>query len=179
MSSGGHLCAPSLVLLSFNTECTWPWVYWWHLKVHAYAHLTQTGKSCIYTHIQTCIRCIQVHTKTQVCASCTFTVGTHIVTNTYTVYANKSQTTFLVFSAPSESIWWIECLKVLQLTDGTRILNTAQKGTHNSASTQRTSAVLHTHTCTYTKAASVTKHTHLHLERQTLLCILTIWMAYA
>lgn len=54
----------------------------------------------------------------------------HKHTHMYTQFAQtKAQTAVLVISAPSESIWWIECLEVLRLTDGSRILNAAQKGT--------------------------------------------------
>lgn len=137
VSSGGHLYALSLLLLSLNIECTWPWVYWWHLKAHT--HNTKQVK-VVYTHTQ------QVHVahsgphgNTGVCfmhiRSCTCTHA-RMRSQTHTRFAQtKAQTA--VISAPSESIWWIECLEVLWLTDGTRMLNAAQKGTLYSASPGR------------------------------------------
>lgn len=56
--------------------------------------------------------------------------------------------------------------------DGTRILSAAQKGTLYTASP---SGHLHTHIQIYKN--SYCNRTHTHLERKTLLCILTIWIA--
>ena len=70
VSSGGHLYAPSLLLLSFNIECTWPWVYWWHLKAHTHARTHTHGTKqvkFVYTHTHAhtrangCTWHIQVH----------------------------------------------------------------------------------------------------------------------
>lgn len=74
----------------------------------------------------------------------------------------KARAAFLVISAPSESIWWIECLEVLRLTDGTRILNAAQKGTLHHPGDIYTQK----HTYGYTKTG--TKRTHLHADTLTL-----------
>lgn len=81
-------------------------------------------------------------------------------------------------------MWWIECLEVLRLTDGTGILNAPQKGTLYTAAP---GGHLHTHThtrihnnsyCNKTHTC-MQANTHMHSERQTLLCIFTNRMAYA
>lgn len=158
VSSGGHLYALYLLLLSLNIGCTLPWVYWWHLKAHTHTHTIQIrSKLYIHTHKQVTVAHSDPHGNTGVCfmhiQSCTCT---HALTNTHTQFAQtKAQTAVLVISAPSESIWWIECLELLRLTDGTRILNAAQKGTLCIAQ----GSCAHTH--------SYCNKTHTHARKRT------------
>lgn len=106
-------------------KCTLPRLSWWHLTKQ-----THIVTSCIYIHINRCTYHMRdAYEKTvQLCA--------HASTphrNWHPLHKQKPKQAFPVISAPSESIWWIECLEVLPLTDGARILNVAQNGTwHHS-----------------------------------------------
>lgn len=124
----------------------------------------ETGESCIYTKIDRYIWQIQVHTETQVSASSTVTVA-HVLT--YLQFAQTKAQTVLVISAPSESICWIECLEVFQLTDGTGILNSAlqetgyiTQGVHNTRINKKNIGYCsRTKTYTYTHMHAIT-HAH-------------------
>lgn len=78
--------------------------------------------------------------------------------NWHPLHKQKPKQAFPVISAPSESIWWIECLEVLPLTDGARILNVAQNGTWHHSEDMCT----HLH-----KKNTVRKQTHLEALTKT------------
>lgn len=142
------------------------------------AHTLQTGKSCIYTHPRTHTVWTGARRDTSVCFMCihsctrphkhTRTVCTSKTPNSTPCYFCSFRINLMDrMSGGITTDWWNLETKCSTERDTLHCI------------TQGTSA----HTHRYTKTTTVAKHTHTcmkkHSERQTLLCILTIWIAYA
>lgn len=171
-------------MLSLNVECTWPWVYWWHLKAHTctQTHNTNRCKLYIHTHTHTQIKQVHVahsgpHKNTGVCFM-------HGHMHAHTVCTNKSPNShpcyFCSFrinlmdrmSGGITTDWWDQDTKCSTERDTLHCI------------TQEISAHRHTHTHTwiyknsYCNITLTCTQAHMHSERRILLCILTICIAY-